>query len=401
MNANAIRQPVIPPAAPLNNTQPIGGSHPHLVIEGRTQPPSAQQEANRAFIAAVRGFGEAMRSAAAAALSNTQNLFDTMIGTSSHGDAMTVVANGYENGNGYANGYENGNGNGNGYEAYVRVHQLASTQQNNGPSMPAGERNGASPGRNNFSIERNGRAFNFSVNISETASNRSVQQRVANAINDQPTSGVRAHVQSDEGGQSSLVLTAVNSGERNAFTIADAPDEGNAVEAVGVGNITREAQDALYTVNGEERAAPTNTVDLTEGIRATLQRPGPEEITAATERDVEGITDAIGELVAHFNVMRQAAVEYSDQDSGAEALRRRLDNIYYDNEPALESVGVTRGDDGRLQVDDGELAASVENGTAQEQLTDGFGFTGQMSRLGEVLNNDPVNFEMQLSMATL
>jgi len=427
-----IQQQFVNPVTHVANQPPVRDRHPHLSIEGRTQQPSAELEANRAFMTAVRDFGVAITSAVAEILSNTQSIFDTMVGTSSHADAMTVYPNGYENDyeyengsesryesgyrNGYRNGYNgrngyaNGNGNvsgytnGNGNAASVRVYQLAASQQNTSAPMPAAEQSRANPGRNDFTIERNGRSHSFSVNVSETASNRTVQQRVANAVNERPI-GIQANVQSDDLGRSSLVLTAVSTGEGNAFTIADVPNEGTVIEALNADIVTREAQDAMYTVNGEERTAPTNTVDLNESIRATLQYAAPEEeIVVTTERDVQGIAEAISELVEGFNEMRQSAVtyaQYNEQDGGADALRRRLDNIYYDNVTSLESIGVTRGEENRLNVDTDRLTAAVENGRAEEELTDSFGFTGQLSRLGDVLADDPATFGMRIAMSVL
>ncbi|MCL2189203.1 MAG: flagellar filament capping protein FliD [Defluviitaleaceae bacterium] len=423
MAINPIQQSMVSPTAHTMNNAPVRERHPHLSIEGVTQQPSAELEAARAFQTAVRGFGTAMRSAAAEILAGTQSLFDSLVGTSSDEEALTVAVNGYTNG--YTNGngrngaaYVNGtgesngantngvsangnaNGNGNGYAAAVNVYQLAAAQQNTGEALPANGAAQTQAGENNFTLERNGRSYDFSVNIQENASNRTVQQRVANEIND-AQAGVRATIEANEEGQSALVLTAINTGENNAFTIADVPDEGNAIATLGADVVTREAQNALYTVNGEEYSAPTNTIDLSEGITATLQATAPDAITAATQQDVDGITAAITDMVDGFNEMRTAALEYAPQDNGADALRRRLDNIYYDNEFSLDAIGITRGEDQLLHVNDEQLTLAVEDGTAEAQLADPFGFTGQLERLGDAIVNDPTNYAMQLNMAVL
>jgi hypothetical protein len=62
---------------------------------------------------------------------------------------------------------------------------------------------------------------------------------------------------------------------------------------------------------------------------------------------------------------------------------------------------VTRGEANQLSINTEQLAAAVETGRAEEQLNDAFGFTGQLARLGQVIVNDPSNFEMHISMAAL
>ena len=230
-------------------------------------------------------------------------------------------------------------------------------------------------------------------------SNRTVQQYVANAVNDQLT-GIRAEIEANAPGQSALVLTAVSTGENNAFTIADAQGS-NVIASLGVDQVTREAQNAFYAVNGEEYSASTNTVYIAENLNATLQEATAEmPVTAAAQRDVDSITEAINELVQSFNEMRTAAAEYAPNDPNADTLRRRLDHIYYDNESALASMGITR-EDQQLQINEEQLAAAIENDTAEEQLANPFGYAGQLSRLAEALTEDPTNYAMNLNMAVL
>jgi len=383
---------------------PVGGGFPHLVVGGETQTPSAQVEEARAFMTEVRGFGEAMRGFASEFLSATQSIFDSMVGTTSDTSALPVVVNNNDNSGGSFNvvgeGGNSGGGN-SGYSVDVGVSQVAASQQNAGYSVNAGEVNSATPGRNDFTIERNGRNYDFSVTVSATTSNGSLQQRMADAINDQ-VAGVTADVQTnDYTGQSALVLTAVSTGEYNSFTIEDVPEQGSAVAATGVDTVVREAQDAVYTVNGEERTSPVNNVDIGGGLSAFIQDVTTEDVSVSIEPDTSGIANAIGGMVESFNDMRQSALEYADQDSGASALRQRMDNIYFDNEESLQNIGITRDDGGSLQINSEQLAYAVESGEAEETLAENSGFAGQMSRLGEVLANEPADFERSINLTTL
>ena len=398
MTINAISQTQFTPTTHAINNAPVRERHPHLSIEGVTQQPSEELLAARAFQTAVRGFGTAMHNAATEILNSTQSLFDSLVGTSSDETAVNVAVNSYTNGNGRNGAAAYTNGDSNTYEATIQVSQLATAQQNTGTPLPTNEVTQANQGTNNFTVSRNGNQYDLSVTINETTSNRTAQQRVANAINDESI-GIRAETVTNGENQSALVLTAINTGENNAFSINDT-DGGNIIETLGANDVTQVAQDAFYTVNGESYTASTNTIDLSQGISATLQTTTDMPVTATTERDVAGIAHAINDLVQNFNDMRDAAVEYAETDPNADTLRHRLDNIYYDNTFALEVIGVTH-EDHQLQVDNEQLFIAIEDGHAEQQLADPFGFTGQLSRLGEALTEDPTNYALNLNMAVL
>jgi len=380
----------------------IGGGYPHIVIDGQTQQPSQQVLEAREFMTAMRSFGEAMRNFANDFLARSQNIFDSMLGTSSDEEAVSVTTN--QNGsNGYTNGYTNGNDvndETNNYPTTISVSQLATNQQNTGDALNTRALNSADIGQNDFTIERGGNTYNFSINISETSSNRTLQQMMADEINSQ-TSGVVANVYVNEATeQTTLELTALTSGSDNAFTIADVPGYGNAVAATGIDSISVYAQDAVYTVNDEVYTSPTNTINVGD-FNVSLQSVTYEPVEISTAWDVTGIAGTIQEMVGYSNDIRQYAMDLSAQDSNADALRRRVDDIYFDNEPALQDIGITRDTNGSLQVDEAQLQYAIESGTAEAFLSDQTGYTGQMARLGDMLTNDPAQLAMRLNLVTI
>jgi flagellar hook-associated protein 2 len=375
----------------LNNTSslfgvgmqiPGGTGFPNIALPGGQTPSlSPQTAATRSFITAMRGFGETMRNTTSDILSRSQNVFSNLMGSSSNADAVTVSVNNQADATRLGNNTMS-----------VGVSQLASAQQNTGTTLGARALSNVSTGTNQFTLERDGRTFNFSINVNLSDSNRTVQYRMADAINSQNT-GVTASVRFDSATQtSSLVLTANESGEQSAFTIADV--SGNAVSAMGAGNVTREARDAMFTVNGEQRTSTTNTVDLGNGLTANLRgtTASGAEVTVGTRRDVEGIANTIHEMVGSFNDMRQAATSLASRDRGADTLMRRLDGIASAYETSLRNIGITRGRDGRLNIDEDRLNNAIENGLAEQVLTDRMGFTNQLSRIGQSAADNPAQF---------
>jgi flagellar capping protein FliD len=146
-------------------------------------------------------------------------------------------------------------------------------------------------------------------------------------------------------------------------------------------------------------------VALTDNITVTFHEPANEEIIISTERDTQRIASAVRDTVAEFNALREAAAqatrESGTQADGAETLRRRLDNIYYDNAEPLREAGITREADGNLRIDAGALSAAIGNGAAEALFSGPAGFGGQLQRLGETIVNDPVHFAMQVDLTII
>ena len=346
-------------------------------------------EEARAYMAGIREFGNRMRSATSAISgANGQSLFNRTMGVSSNNNALNVtITNQADAASSFS---RNNNFN-------VTIESLATSQQNRGFELNASSLGGVSAGTNRFTIEQGGRSYDFSVNVNNFDSARSIQERTANAINSQNI-GVRATVDYNaETNRSTLVLSSVDTGADNNFEIRDNNSQGNLVSTLGIGEVTREASDAEYTVNGESRTSESNTVELAEGVTAVLRETSEDTIRVSSQRDTESITDAIKDLVNSYNDLRRTAIERGS-DRRAEGLRQRLDDISSSYELSVSRIGITRNRDGYLEVDENRLRAAFEGGSAERYLgNDDFGFTQRLSRLASQVDSNPGQFVSQTS----
>jgi flagellar hook-associated protein 2 len=314
-------------------------------------------------------------------MARNQSVFNELLATSSNANAVSVsIANQSQASASRDNPIS------------VSVQQLAASQQNRGEALASREINNLGSSTHQFTMERDGNTYDFSVNVNLTDSNRTIQQRMADAINQRNT-GVTAAVQFDErNNTSTLVLTSDGTGERNAFTISDVDGSGSLVSAMGISTATREAQDAVFMVNGEEHTHYSNEVNLGNGIRATLRETTAADVTVRTQRDTEAISGVVNDLVNSFNRMREAAGRYADRDMGARTLMQRLDSISGSNQSALRNIGIDRLRDGTLQIDNDRLARAIESGAAERLLANRQGFTNRLSQLGRTVENNPEQF---------
>ena len=67
---------------------------------------------------------------------------------------------------------------------------------------------------------------------------------------------------------------------------------------------TAAARDALFSVNGLELTASTNTIeDVIDGITLTLKQVGEDPVAIRVEQDREGVRKALEDVVAKYNAL--------------------------------------------------------------------------------------------------
>jgi len=367
----------------VNNTQfrnNVTGWRPDE--RSATQRNNAGLSASQAgsYMSSLKNFGGNLNSITSRLMSS-QSVFNRMAGHSTNPDAMLVSLMGQMNAQQASN---IGN-------TQVGVQQLAISQRNTGSALSANTISQANNGNNFFSIERNdGRTFNFNIEVNATDSNRTVQQKMADAINRQDT-GITATVQYDERTrQSTLLLTSDETGERHGFDITDG-SQGNAVSALGLNNNVREARDAMFTVNGEARTSASNTAELGNGLSVTFRATTTEDATVSARQDSNAINNTVRDLVNNFNQLREAAVDNS-RDRGAQNLLRRLDTISQAFGRSLSSIGITQNQNGYWQIDNDRLTTAIENGTAERVLGGNSSVTQRLNQVASAADNNPSQF---------
>jgi flagellar capping protein FliD len=277
----------------------------------------------------------------------------------------------------------------------IEVNQLATAQQNRGDGLTANASGGFQGTTNIFAINDGDRDFTFVVSVrnNENISNREMQQRMADAINRQPNSGVTATVEVNaKTNESTLVLTGRETGERNDFTVRDVSSD--AVSRMGIGDATTEAQDARFTINGsEERTSATNTVNVGNGLSATLRQTteAGESVQIGAARDSTAINNAVRDLVNNFNQLREAAVN-NNSDRGAQSLQQRLDSLSRAFSNTLSGIGITQNQNGYLQINEERLSAAIENGSVERALGSDSSFTQNLSRVARAADTNPSSF---------
>lgn len=282
----------------------------------------------------------------------------------------------------------------------VRINQIATGQTNTGAAMAANAKSSLS-GYQQFSIETNGRSYQFSINVGAGDSNKDMQQKMAAAIN-MRNIGINASVVTDsKTGLSTLSIAAQNTGENNKSTFKIQDVHGSAVQQTGTDQVSQKAQNAVYTVNGgEKRESQSNTVNLGNGITATLLAASDEEITVTKDTDTSYVADMVQDFIDGYNKLYGAALN-NTSDSKSNSLFSQLVDTSRTYSSSLSKIGISFDSNGYMQADSEKVAQAAQDGSLQNFFagTANYGYTNKMSKIANSVSNNTGRYVSQTNLS--
>jgi flagellar hook-associated protein 2 len=174
--------------------------------------------------------------------------------------------------------------------------------------------------------------------------------------------------------RSTLTLSAEQTGESSAFSVRDL--SGNLAATMGINSVTTEAQNAVFSVNGDARTSESNEISLAAGVTATLQGEGESSISFG--RSTAQSVTAARELVNAIN----AAIRGTNPNDGrgSERFLNDLIGMNINFESSLQRIGINVGQNGQLSINEGRLTAAAEDGSLG-RFFEGGGFTARAERV--------------------
>jgi flagellar hook-associated protein 2 len=237
----------------------------------------------------------------------------------------------------------------------ISVSQMAQSQENTGVELNKADASVVGLGTNTFNININGQDNELSIEVVDGDTNEAVLQKIETAFNDAGL-GATAEVIAGSGEETQqLVIRSDNTGLASAFSVSDI--SGDAIAASGIGSISTESQDAIYTVNETEYSSGSNTIYLDDGM-VTVNLEGAGEATLTVAPNENTVKDAISTLVSGLNGLLDFLENNSDyiKDEVLSSANSFID----DHKSELESFGITLNENGRLELDDTKLREAVD-----------------------------------------
>lgn len=240
----------------------------------------------------------------------------------------------------------------------VNVQQLAAAQENVSEGLASRQ---SASGEMNLTIEMaGGGTYDFSLGNTKpngaAMTNEEQLTNMAQKINLQKM-GVTASVETKDG-VSTLKLTSDKTGEDAGFQVS-----GSSAADLGLDEASVEAQDAIYTVSEDGRAAQTmrsstNNIELADGkVAATLNKTGKANVNIGINN--EEVVSATEDLINKYNKVVNTLHSNSDRGSGViNQLSRMV--MAPASEQSLSKIGITKNDDGTLNLDKDKLTKSLK-----------------------------------------
>lgn len=276
----------------------------------------------------------------------------------------------------------------------VNIDQVASGQVNKGTALTANKK-AAEPALYEFTIETGGKSHQFSISTSAGDTNKNLQQKIADAIN-KKNIGVTASVAEDTKNNTSvLTIQSKETGEdeKNTFDLRDT--YGDAIALTGTSVASQQAQNAIYRIdNGEQKTSKSNTIDLGNGIKATLLEASGDTINVAMKADGSKAAGLVNDLVKGYNDIIDA-VKSNDTEKALQ-LNYQLALLTKTYSASLSRIGVSMGTNGRLEVNKDRLNSAAESGDLERFFTQdrgsSYGFANRLSRLAGEIQSNPMKY---------
>lgn len=237
----------------------------------------------------------------------------------------------------------------------LEVHSLAASQENLGLFLPDAKVNLPSD-TYSFDMGINDMNYEFQFTVGESESNRDVQERLVRLINNSGI-GVKADIVESEG-RTALRLTSeatgLSQGKINLFAVSDdkTSKRTGTVDYFGLDYTSREASNARFSINGEERSSSSNHFTIGKLFEVQLNSTTEEDgaVRIGLKTDVESLTDNVSHLVGSYNDFVKAAASYMETQSKSGQLVNEMKGIVGIYGSSLESMGITLSEDGTLNM---------------------------------------------------
>lgn len=283
-------------------------------------------------------------------------------------------------------------------EFTLEVRSLASSQENMG-SFLNDAKVGLQPDTYSFDVAINDMNYEFQFSIGEGETNRDVQERLVRLINNSSI-GIKASlIEADE--RTSLRMeseaTGMPLGKSQIFAISDdhTSKAVGAVDYFGLNYTSREASNADFLINGEERSAFSNHFTVGQLFEVELNGVSPEDepIRIGLKTDVDSLTDNVTHLIGSYNDFVKAASSYLDSQPKSRQLVHEMQGIaslYYNS---FKSMGVQPAEDGTLNINTDILHKTA---IQSDDISETFGslkdFALSLIRKSNQISINPMNY---------
>ncbi|MCR5153950.1 MAG: hypothetical protein K6B75_03790 [Lachnospiraceae bacterium] len=281
----------------------------------------------------------------------------------------------------------------------VAVSSLASPQVNKGNYVES-QSSDLPSGQYNFVVEIDKNAYSFQFKVGEDASNISLQTKLTDFIN-KASIGLKAHLTQDRvSGESRIELKSANPGiqpdSEHAFTLSDTrlPDEAakGIVDFFGLNNISEEARNTVFTVDGEEHTSRGSTYYLTKDVSVNIKSITMNAAHISVVTDKTPVVEEVESFFSKYNEAIAFIQENGGNTRGSRRLLHEMSRITNIHKQELANVGIKVSEKGKLESDKDIIYPAAENGSLEEFFASDTGFVHDMLHQLSGISLNPMDY---------
>lgn len=282
----------------------------------------------------------------------------------------------------------------------IEVKSLAAPQINLGKFLPEDDRSIAY-GDYSFDVNVGDQGYEFQFSVQPDDTNFDIQNRISRLINNSGI-GLSANIENDAEGKHALRIVSNKIGlgadpSRALFSIRDnrTVKLGGSVSYLGLDYVAQEARNAVLTVNGKEIVTNSNSFTMDDTYEITLHNISPNEgqtVTIGIKPDTEALQENIHHLLGGYNNFMKGIGEFEKQQQNSLQLVREFKNMSNLYQDSFEKIGITKTEEGQLNLDDKKLNTSVALNESMKGLSDLEQFSSALIRKTDHVSLDPIHY---------
>lgn len=277
----------------------------------------------------------------------------------------------------------------------IVIKQLADFQENVGTEYYS-RSNSLDHGIYDFSIKVRGKQYNLSFHQMKNGNNEETMSRLAEYINSEVADLDASVEYTDKESYIQMVLRDKYTGQfgDQSFTVEESDLYRNGIVHIfGLSRVMKEGANAVFTINGIDQVAPSNTFHVENTIRVTLKSISETPLEIKLLRDEKVIFKEVDSVLKVYNDLLETAIDrtgsYEDCFSASKLVHELRGLVYKFNEE-LEKCGIVSNEDGFLERD-------TENSEITIDEMDGFitkhnGFITALIEKSEQIAINPLEY---------
>lgn len=279
-------------------------------------------------------------------------------------------------------------------EFNISVKELATPQINTGNFL---NNNGHDflPGNISFDLDTTNNSYEFQFTVERHDTNLEIQNRIARLVNTSDI-GLTAEVISNNRGQSALQLTSKQTGlaesEDYLFNLQSGASW-NELNRLGINQITSEAHNSVFTLNGQERSSLSNTFTINKEFEITLKAPAEddEDVRIGFKANTDAIADSVQDMLNSYNGLLDVGRKYSSGHNN-NRLFNEVAALANTMSEALKDVGIEITDDKSLALDRERMAENITSDNLNQTFATLNKFKNVLSMQADKVAVNPINY---------